>query len=148
MIAYKRLKQGDEATFVQLIHLFAEVFEHETTPSPNAKRLADLLEQPGFISFVAIDNDEILGGLTAYELPSYYSQQSEVYIYDLAVATRFQRMGIGKQLIAALTEYCKQHNIKTMFVQAHEEDKGAVDFYHKAGGQAEQVVHFNFVVSE
>jgi hypothetical protein len=31
-----------------------------------------------------------------------------------------------------------------MFVEAHEEDQHAVNFYYKAGGQAEKVVHFNF----
>jgi len=147
MTEYKQLRQGDEVAFAQLIQLFDEVFENETPATPNAKQLTDLLKKPGFIAFAAINENEVIGGLTAYELPSYYSAQSEVYIYDIAVKQDFQRMGIGQQLLSSLAIFCKQHNIKTMFVEAHEEDKEAVDFYHKAGGQAEKVIHFNFEVN-
>jgi aminoglycoside 3-N-acetyltransferase I len=46
-----------------------------------------------------------------------------------------------------LKEYCKQNEIKEMFVAANEEDKNALDFYRSTGGNAEKVVHFNYEIS-
>ena len=57
-----------------------------------------------------------------------------------------EKLNAGKKLIETLAEYCKQNNIKTMFVEAHEEDKHAIEFYHSAKGKAEKVVHFNFEI--
>ena len=146
MTDFKKLSSGDEAQFATLIQLFNVVFETANPAPINNNQLLKLLSNSAFISFVAIDNNEIVGGLTAYELPSYYSEQSEAYLYDIAVKPEFQRAGIGKQLISTLTEYCKQNNIAIFFVEAHEEDQEAVDFYHKIEGQAERIIHFNFLL--
>ena len=140
----KRLEKNDVLTLKKLILLFDEVFENETPAAASESYLKTLLEKSEFIAFVAVRGNEVAGGLTAYELPMYYIEQSELYMYDIAVKSDFQRMGLGKKLLAALREYCRQHGIKEMFVEAHEEDKHAVGFYHTAGGHAEKVVHFNF----
>jgi aminoglycoside 3-N-acetyltransferase I len=88
----------------------------------------------------------VVGGLTAHILPSYYSSSSEVYLYDLAVKTSFQRKGIGKKLLLALTAYCRENNYKAFFVQADEADSHALEFYSATGGSPEKVVHFNYLV--
>jgi aminoglycoside 3-N-acetyltransferase I len=46
----------------------------------------------------------------------------------------------------ALTEYGKRSNIKTIFVEAHQQEIQAVNFYHSVNGSAEKVVHFNFLL--
>ena len=142
-----QLDKSNLKTFQNLIQLFNEVFEVENTAIANDLHLKNLLQKKEFIAIVAMQENIVIGGLTAYEMPMYSSNYSELYIYDMAIKTEFQRMGIGKKLIEALTEYCKQNNIKTMFVEAQEEDKHAIDFYHSAKGKAEKVVHFNFEIS-
>jgi len=106
--------------------------------------LKELLEKPGFIALVITFENKIAGGLTAYELPMYYCARKEIYIYDVAIDPAFQRMGLGKQILGWLKEYCVANNIHEFFVQAHVEDKHAINFYHSAGGRAERVIHFNF----
>jgi aminoglycoside 3-N-acetyltransferase I len=142
----KRLVEDDVKSFQELIALFNEVFETENKLAPGEAYLKKLLTKKEFIVLVATSENEIIGGLTGYEMPLYTEEHSELYIYDMAVKQSFQRMNAGKQLIAALGDYCKQNNIKTIMVEAHEEDKHAVTFYKSAGGKPEKVVHFNFEI--
>ncbi|HET6992784.1 MAG TPA: GNAT family N-acetyltransferase, partial [Bacteroidia bacterium] len=120
--------------------------EEEMPVTSSTTRLTNLLSKKEFIVFAALHENEVVGGLTAYELPMHSSDHSEAYIYDIAVHSRFQRKGLGLKMIAALKDYCRQNGIQTFFVEAHGEDIHAVEFYHKAGGKAEKVVHFNFEV--
>ncbi len=94
---------------------------------------------------VAIAENQILGGLTVYILDQYYSEQPLAYIYDLAIAKKFQRQGIGKKLITALREYCNENGFEEVFVQADKADDIAIDFYRSTKITAEeQVVHFYY----
>jgi len=143
-IQLKRLGKKDVLLFENLNKLFYEVFEMGKYKPVEKAYLQKLLNNTHFIAFVAIYNGEVIGGLTAFELPMYYAQYSEVLIYDMAVQTDFQRKGVGKKLIKSLKEYCKKNGIKEFFVPANEEDKHALAFYKSTGGKAEKVVHFNY----
>lgn len=139
-----RLHKGDIKLFVKLIELFHEVFDSEDKRMADKSHLKKLLHKDGFIVLAAVHGNKIIGGLTAYEMPLYYSSGSEVYIYDMAVDTAYQRKGIGKDLIAELKKVCTSKNVKTIFVEAHATDHYAIDFYRSSGGNPEQVVHFNY----
>ena len=77
----------------------------------------------------------------------YYSENSEIFIYDLAVKPEYQRMGVGKSLIHKLKEYCVENGIVEFFVLAHEEDEHAIEFYRSTGGKREDVVNFLYKVT-
>lgn len=142
----KRVKQEDLATFKPLVHLFNTVFEEDESNIGSDEHLSNLLGNDHFIAFVAVHEEEVVGGLTAYELPLYCASQSEIFLYDLAVQTEHQQKGIGKRLIRKLKEYCAENHIHEFFVLAHEEDEHAVEFYRATGGRSEKVV--NFVYSQ
>ena len=142
----KKLEKQDLVLFQQLIRVFQDVFEMEGTTIPEDIQLAKLLENPYFIVFVICIDNKVIGGLTAYELPSYYAAQSEIFIYDIAIDPSFQRKGLGKKLLAALKEYGKEKNISVLFVDANEEDDHAVDFYHTTGGEAAKVIQFSYYI--
>jgi aminoglycoside 3-N-acetyltransferase I len=143
----KQLTKEDLSTFISLIDLFNMVFEEEPKIRSEA-HLLKLLSRNDFIAIAAISENEVLGGLTAYELQMYYSEYSEIFLYDLAVKPEYQRIGIGKGLIQSLKEYCIKNNIETFFVMAHEEDEHAIEFYHSTGGKSEKVVNFLYEVIE
>jgi aminoglycoside 3-N-acetyltransferase I len=143
-IKIKRLDTGDVALLQQLIQLFREVFEREEEIDAEPGYLSHLLRNNTFVAVAALLNDKVIGGLTAYELPMYYSASSEMFIYDVAVSTEYQQRGIGKQLLTALKKYCQQQNILEIFVAAHAEDTHALEFYQATGGVAEDVVHFTY----
>jgi len=143
-IQIKKLGNKDLFLFEKLIVMFQDIFEMENRVVAKVSYLENLLLQPGFIALVIMYEDEVVGGLTAYELPMYYAEYSELYIYDIAIKPEFQRKGFGTRLLSALKKYCKENRIKEFFVEVHEEDKHALNFYHSRGGKAEKVVHFNF----
>lgn len=138
----KQLTQADLPTFKLLIDLFNAVFEEDRSNIGSDVILSRLLGNNRFIAVVALHENEVAGGLTAYELPMYYSDSSEIFLYDLAVKPEYQRMGIGKRLIQNLKEYCGRNGIKEFFVMAHEEDEHAIEFYHSTGGKSEKVINF------
>jgi aminoglycoside 3-N-acetyltransferase I len=138
----KRLAREDLPVFKSLIRLFNAVFEEDKSNIGDDENLASLLDDDNFIVMAALHNNEVVGGLTAYELPLYYSRQSEIFLYDLVVNTGYQRKGVGRRLIQKLQEYCAENNIQEFFVLAHEEDAHAIEFYRATGGKSEQVVNF------
>jgi ribosomal protein S18 acetylase RimI-like enzyme len=111
---------------------------------PGEKYLQALLAKEGFFVFVALLDEKVVGGLTAYTLEQYYSERPLVYIYDLAVLSPYQRQGIGKMLMEGITAFGKEIGTEEVFVQADAADQHAIEFYRATGGIAEQVVHFYY----
>ncbi|HET6227085.1 MAG TPA: GNAT family N-acetyltransferase [Bacteroidia bacterium] len=130
--------------FTELIKLFEVVFEMKNFSKINRDHLQQFLAKPGFIVYVAESEERIIGGLTAYLLDQYYSDKPIAFIYDVAVKEEFQRQGIGKKLIAHLSEHCKSLGIEEMFVLADVEDEHAIDFYRATLGEESNVVNFNY----
>jgi aminoglycoside 3-N-acetyltransferase I len=143
-VKIKKLGNQEIDKFKELIQLFENVFEMKNFEMPDENYLQQLLEEDSFFVFVALLQDKVVGGLTSYTLQQYYSESPLVYIYDLAVKTEFQRQGIGKMLVSAITGYCKKIGIEEVFVQADEADDYAIKFYHSTGAAAERVVHFRY----
>jgi aminoglycoside 3-N-acetyltransferase I len=138
----RKLASQDLAEFRSLIDLFNRVFEEMQPVVASDSHLKRLLSSRAFIALAAFFENEVVGGLTAYELPMYHHDSSEVLLYDLAVKPEFQRRGIGQGLIRHLKEYCSRHGIQEFFVLVHEEDEHAVEFYRATGGQDERVINF------
>lgn len=143
-IEIKQLKPGDIGHFEALINVFEEVFGMDHFLLPDQEYLEDLLQREGFMVYVAVFDGQVVGGLTAYILPSYYFQSSEVYIYDLAVSQPFQRKGTGRKLIDTIKADCRAAGLRELFIQVDPTDQHAVDFYLATGGKAEEAIHFSY----
>jgi aminoglycoside 3-N-acetyltransferase I len=50
----------------------------------------------------AVKGAEVVGGIAAYMLPKFEQERSEMYIYDLAVASAHRRQGIATAMIGRL----------------------------------------------
>jgi aminoglycoside 3-N-acetyltransferase I len=144
----KRLGVQDLPAFRELLSIFKEVFEEGDSPGAGPDALHTLLERMDFVALGVFYKEEVIGGLTAFELPLYTSSGSELFIYDVGISITFQRKGLGSQLIRAAQDYCRENSIGFMFVQANQEDTHALDFYRSCGGMAEQVVNFGFSMPE
>ncbi len=141
----KKLSGDDLDDFIGLLKVFNAVFEMENITFPTDNYLKKLLEKPEFMVFVAKHNQQVIGGLTAYILDGYYSEKQVAYIYDLAIDTNFQRMGIGKKLISTIKTYCSEMGFEEMFVQAETVDEHAIEFYRNTGRTEElHAVHFSY----
>ncbi len=140
-----RIQGNDIERFIELVELLNEVFE-ESNKVASKRQLKKLLKKSDFHAVAVIKDDKIIGGLTAYELERYYTDKSELYIYDIAVKKEFHNQGIGKELIAYLREYSMRNGIESIFVEAHSEDEQAVKFYESTFGEGEKVDHFNLEI--
>jgi len=141
----KKLDAHNIDEFISLIIVFEDVFEMENFSMPDTKHLLSILQKKDFMVFVAIKENQLVGGLTAYTLDQYYSKKPLAYIYDLAVLTKYQRQGIGQKLIAAINNYCAAQGYEEVFVQADKVDDYAIEFYRKTSITAEEdVIHFYY----
>ena len=94
---------------------------------------------------MAIKDEAVVGGLTAYVLEKLEQARSEVYIYDLAVSQAHRREGIATALIDALKDPAKARGAWVIFVQADQGDEPATALYEKLGAR-ENVLHFDIDV--
>lgn len=141
----RKLNTKDSEALLQLRKLYNEVFETESEKT-SPVYMDELLNNSALIFFVAEQDAEIIGGLTAHILPSLYSEKPEVFIYDIAVKQNLQRKGIGGKLINHLLEYCSKLGYREVFVPALTEDVHACNFYKKIGAEEEDVKHYSFKI--
>ena len=147
-VSYKRLQVGDESLFAELVKLFNVEFEKSDLDYVNVENIKRLLTQPDFVCFVALSENQVVGGLTGYALKMYGYVGSTMYLYDMAVGNAYQRKGIGSKLVSELKTYCAQNGIRDMYVQADVSDDHALAFYKSLDGEPADVVHFTFDTSE
>lgn len=120
--------------FYELLSVFTEVFEEDNAVYSDRSYLKNLLDSNCLLVVVAKANNRIIGGLTAYVLPSYQVSASNIYIYDLGVKECFRNKGVGRMLINYLLEYSKSNNIQEIFVDTEQVDnEDAIAFYNKIG---------------
>lgn len=149
-IEIRHLLPDDIDLMNALLSTFGEAFGDTTTymeNRPSAEYLRSLLSGDSLIALVALKEDEVVGGITAYELRKFEQARSEIYIYDLAVSSEHRRQGIATALIEELRTIAKARGVYVMFVQADTgvEDEPAIALYTKLG-MREEVLHFDIQV--
>ena len=138
----------DVGALKALLAVFADAFDERETylgAVPDDAYLEGLLESQSFIAVTASVDDEVVGGLAAYELQKFEQARREIYIYDLAVAEPFRRRGIATALIRTLQRIAAERGAYVIYVQADLEDDPAIRLYESLG-RREDVLHFDIDV--
>ncbi len=141
-VSYKLLSVTDVPLLKELLKVFGEAFEEPQTYQgaiPSDAYLESLLGKSHFIALVALDGHRVIGGLAAYVLDKFEQERKEVYIYDLAVSSRYRRQGIATGLINNLKRIAKGLGSYVIFVQADAGDIPAIRLYESLG--TKQDVH-------
>ena len=144
----KQVTRRDHHLMNDLLDLFGEAFEEPEVydgKRPDEVYMQKLLDSDVFIALVALKQNNVIGGLVAYELKKFEQKRSEIYIYDLAVAERYRRCGIATALIENLKHIAKKRDVWVIFVQADYTDEPAIRLYEKLG-KREKVLHFDIPV--
>lgn len=68
-IAIKKLEEHATGFFDDLLRVVEAVFEMKDFQMPSRAHVKRLLRQDSFWGFVALADDRVIGGLTAYILP-------------------------------------------------------------------------------
>jgi aminoglycoside 3-N-acetyltransferase I len=87
-----------------------------------------------------------VGGIAAYVLPKFEQERSEMYIYDLAVASAHRRQGIATAMMERLKVIASERGAYVVFIQADHGDEPAIALYSKLG-QREDVLHFDIGIN-
>ena len=117
----RQLTSADVNLMKGLLAVFGNAFGDPETYGgdvPSDFYLEQLLGKKHFIAVVATRDDEVVGGLAAYELEKFERVCSEIYIYDLAVSQAYRRQGIAIALIDELGRIGAARGAYVMFVQA------------------------------
>ena len=141
----KQLSDSDVEVLKQLLQVFGEAFEDRATYQdavPSDAYLRSLLRRSHFIVLAAMDRDEVVGGLAAYELDKFEQDRREIYIYDLAVSAEHRRRGIATGLIQTLKRLARERGAYAVFVQADKGDDAAIRLYESLGTK-QDVYHFD-----
>ena len=140
---FLRLKAGDRDLARDLFLTLAQVFD-EGFAALSDDYIDRLLTREEFWAIAALDGGRIAGGLTAHTLPLTRTQESEVFIYDIAVRREDRRRGVGRRLVAELQRSANARGIRELFVPADNGDIDALDFYRALGGTPAPVTMFTF----
>ena len=133
-----------------LLTVFGQAFEDTKTYGnnrPSKPYLERLLGNENFIVLVARKQEEVVGGLAAYVLQKFEQERSEVYMYDLAVASEHRWQGIATALIQKLKGLASERGAHVIFVQADYGDDPAISLYTKLGIR-EEVLHFDISTTD
>ena len=146
---YRHLRPTDLPILKGLLAAFGEAFDEVDTYQaavPTDAYLEGLLGKSHFIALAALQGDEVVGGLAAYQLEKFERARSEIYIYDLAVREAHRRRGIATALIRNLQQIASERGAYVIFVQADTGDAPAIRLYESLGTR-EDVHHFDIPVS-
>ena len=146
---YRRLTRADASLLKDLLRIFGEAFSQIDTYQrsvPGDDYLIGLLTKQHFIAVVAMKDDEVVGGLAAYELDKFEQDRREIYIYDLAVMESHRRRGVATGLIDELRRIASERNVYVIFVQADIDDGPAIALYESLG-KKETAFHFDIEIT-
>lgn len=143
-IIIKKLGRLDITIFEELIEIFKESDQAHPEKLVDQFSLNTMLHRNSFVVMVAMIDNVVVAGLTAFELPSYNLDESEIVIYSLAVLNNHKRLGIGKKLIESLKEYAKANGITSLLVATRISNPSAVEFYRSLGATEKMVPRFSY----
>ncbi len=136
-INIKQLAPTDTRYAQELILLWSKD-DHDVEPQiPSKTYLKTQLTKGSFHVYVALDDDQVVGGLTAYELNMFDKEVTEMFLYEIGVTANYRRQGIAKKLIDALKKTCYQNNIPIIFVGTSLDNEAAKLLYETTGGDLE-----------
>ncbi len=112
-VKIRKATEADSEKMWQLMHDLA-VFEKYIGAfaiTPEIVRESGFRKSPpDFLSFVAVEGNDIVGLLVYYFLPYTASNRSAIYMKELIVAESHRGQKIGEQLMHALKEEALTHN--------------------------------------
>lgn len=138
----KKLAATDVAQAKDLF-LFFQIDDGVAEPLiPTDAYLEKLLAKDDFVVLVALQEEEVIGGLTAYELPMYKESKPEYFLYEIAVAPAHRQQGIARALIETLKKLAVEKGMEEMYVGTEMDNMPAQNLYASTGGKRENIAWY------
>jgi ribosomal protein S18 acetylase RimI-like enzyme len=94
--------------------------------------------EPGRFVYVAEVDGEVAGFVSGEER-THWSGDPELYVGELAVSPQYERHGIGRALIDAVTDHARHVGVTTITLDTGAGNTPARAFYNSLGFEAEDV---------
>ena len=125
----RALGPGDDDAVAAAGHLF----DHPADPAATARFLAE----PGHHLLLAYDAAaRAVGFVSGVEL-THPDKGTEMFLYELAVAERYRRRGIGRALVGRLAAVARELGCYGMWVLVDTGNDVALAAYRSAGGEGD-----------
>jgi ribosomal protein S18 acetylase RimI-like enzyme len=105
---------------------------------PDAAASSRFLVSDGHHLLVALEGDVAVGFVTGVEM-THPDKGTEMFLYELAVAERHRRRGIGTRLTLALRDLARERGCYGMWVLTDRDNRAAMATYVAAGAADEGV---------
>ena len=105
-------------------------------PTPSAAYLSTFLSRAENVLIVALENQQPVGYIVAYLLDRVDRDQRMMFFYEIGVAERRRRCGIGKKLVDRLKSVCRMHDVMKMWVPTGRSNVAATRLYASTGAVA------------
>ncbi|MCI4347853.1 MAG: GNAT family N-acetyltransferase [Thermoplasmata archaeon] len=115
----------------------AQVADHLFDESANRGALKAYLLDQRNIFLLATEGTTAVGFLRATALGQLHTLRPQMFLYEIGVARRFRRRGVGRALIHRLLEYCRRHRFDEVFVFTNPANRAAVSLYRGTGAVTE-----------
>jgi GNAT superfamily N-acetyltransferase len=120
--------------FVDLIRQFAHQYAKLDGPNDEAAgrlRRDGLSYHPKFQAYLGVHDDAIVGYVIFIMTYSSFLALPTLYIEDLFILKKYQRMGFGQQLFDFCVKQAKEHECGRMEWTVPSRYKPAINFYRK-----------------
>ena len=111
---------------------------------PGDEYLQKLLGQDTFHAFVATDESLVIGGLSAYEMRMFTSEEDEIFLYEIGVNEHYRQRGVARAMIDELKKVCVTKGINTFYVGTATDNEPAKKLYKATGGDMELIPWFTY----
>jgi len=131
MVEIRLSKKSD---FEQLIDLDHRIWNQKITPGTIKWNSVNefAIRNPEGSQVVALVDGGVVGYL-GFQSPTPLETNQHVIEIDIAVDTRFQAQGIGRQLIEKGKAVAKEKGIRKLSLRVLATNEGAIEFYQKCG---------------
>lgn len=139
MLIQIRLLADDDAALLKSVA--SGVFDQDVQP----ELVAEFLTDPRHHVVVALEREQVVGFVTAVDYV-HPDKPPELWINEVGVAARHQRLGIGKRMLRAMLSHGRRLGCKHVWVLTERSNSAALSLYRSAGGvePAGDVVMFEF----
>lgn len=130
----RRLGDGDHAILALAIETLIPEDERGGTVASEA-HLKKALAVPSNYFIVCLIDSSPVGYLSAFSFPAMHADRSLVYLYDVVVAERCRRNGIGSDLIEELKNLCRSDGVDHIWLGTSLENHAGQRTFMRTGGQ-------------
>ena len=136
LMRVRRLTSGDESLWAEAV-ASVNAEENRDGRLASEREIAQGLADPRCYLFIAMQNTDPVGLLSAYRFPDVAAGGELVYLYDIEVLAEHRRRGLGAELIGSLKECCKREKVRLIWAGTDTGNTAARRTFEATGAELE-----------